>query len=154
MSPSIFEPDLDDEVDHDGFSHRGEETGKRAGTERLGASLYELEPGQANCPYHWHAANEELLLVVSGTVEVRTPAGAREVGAGEVVAFPRGDGGAHQVIARGDAPARFLMLSERRFPDVTVYPDSDKIGVRHPGMRLNFRAGDAVDYWDGEEAPR
>lgn len=36
---------------------------------------------------------------------------------------------------------------------VSVYPDSDKVGVRPPGGgpdRLDFRRGDAVDYWDGE----
>ena len=159
MNPNIFEPELDEDFDRDGFRHRGEETGKRAGTERLGASLYELEPGQANCPYHWHAAEEELLLVLSGTVAVRTPEGTREAGAGEVVAFRRGAGGAHQLIASGDEPARFLMLSERRSPDICVYPDSNKIGARNrvedaSGIRFNFRAGDAVDYFDGEEAPR
>ena len=73
MSANIFEPELEETFDRDGFRHRGSEIGRRAGTERLGASLYELEPGQANCPYHWHAANEELLLVLSGTLAVRTP---------------------------------------------------------------------------------
>jgi uncharacterized cupin superfamily protein len=121
---------------------------------RLGASLYELEPNQANCPYHWHAANEELLLVLSGTVAIRTPDGTHEAGPGEVVAFPRGERGAHQLIARGDGPARFLMLSELRRPDICVYPDSGKVGVRNPGLRLNFRTEDAVDYWDGEDQPQ
>ena len=31
---------------------------------------------------------------------------------GEVVAFPRGERGAHQVLNRGDEPARFLVVSE------------------------------------------
>jgi uncharacterized cupin superfamily protein len=154
MSANVFEPELDGELERDGFRHRGAEIGKQAGTQRLGASLYELEPGQANCPYHWHAANEELLLVLSGTLAVRTPEGERQAVAGDVVAFGRGERGAHQLVAQGDEPARFLMLSERNSPDVTVYPDSDKVGVRVPGLRLNFRAADAVDYWDGEEPPR
>ena len=36
---------------------------------------------------------------------------------------------------------------------VSVYPDSDKLGVRPRGGGpnvLNFRRGDAVGYWDGE----
>jgi len=32
-----------------------------------------------------------------------------------------------------------------------VYPDSDKVGVRAAGEEpLNFRRGDAVEYWEGE----
>lgn len=36
---------------------------------------------------------------------------------------------------------------------ISVYPDSDKLGVRPPGGgedRLDFRRDDAVDYWEGE----
>jgi uncharacterized cupin superfamily protein len=154
MSANVFASELEESFDREGFRHRGTEIGRRAGTARLGASLYELEPDQANCPYHWHAANEELLLVLSGTIAVRTPDGTFEAGPGEVVAFPRGERGAHQLVARGDAPARFLMLSELRRPDICVYPDSGKVGVRNAGLRLNFRTEDAVDYWDGEDQPQ
>jgi hypothetical protein len=38
-------------------------------------------------------------------------------------------------------------------PSVSVYPDSDKVGVRPAGGgpdRLDFRRGDGVDYWEGE----
>ena len=56
--------------------------------------------------------------MLSGTLAVRTPEGTREAVAGEVVAFRRGERGAHQLIARGDEPARFLMLSERNSPDI------------------------------------
>jgi hypothetical protein len=37
---------------------------------------------------------------------------------------------------------------------VIVYPDSDKVGARDwevtDGLRMNWRASDAVDYWEGE----
>jgi uncharacterized cupin superfamily protein len=154
---NIYEPELDGELDREGFRHRGATLGDQAGCERLGASLYEVEPGQASSPYHWHVANEEVLITLSGRIELRSPGGARELGPGEVVAFPRGERGAHQVINHGDETARFLMLSEMNYPEICIYPDSDKVGVRdrHPAsegepMRLNFVAGDAVDYWHGE----
>ena len=43
-------------------------------------------------------------------------------------------------------------------PEVTVYPDEDKVGFgeRHPrggGLRAFFRAGDAVDYHEGVVPP-
>ena len=44
-------------------------------------------------------------------------------------------------------------------PEITVYPDEDKVGFgeRRPtggGLRAFFRAGDAVDYHEGVEAPQ
>jgi len=154
MSANLFDDELEEGFDREGFRHRGAAIGEQAGTSRIGASLYEVEPGQATCPYHWHAGNEEMLLVLSGTLAVRTPEGEREVDAGEVIAFPRGERGGHQLIARGDQPARFLMVSELNRPDIVVYPDSGKVGVRAEGLRFNFRTADAVDYFDGEEPPR
>jgi uncharacterized cupin superfamily protein len=159
-APNIYEPRFDDVSDRPGFSYRDAWIAQQAGAERLGASLYELEPGEANFPYHWHAGNEEMLLVLSGSVVLREPGGERGLEAGALVAFPRGERGAHQLINRGSAAARFLMLSEMRGPDICVYPDSKKIGVREAppgsgedGVRLNFLEPDAVDYWRDETPP-
>jgi uncharacterized cupin superfamily protein len=157
VTVNFIDTPLDEETTTPGFALRGITLGDRAGAEKLGASLYELPPGQAICPYHWHAANEELMVVVEGPVELRDREGWRSVPTGEVVAFPRGEAGAHQVRNPADAtaPARVIMFSEKRYPELPVYPDSEKVGVREaapgsPGIRLNFRIGDAVDYWDGE----
>jgi uncharacterized cupin superfamily protein len=148
---------MDGELDREGFRHRGASLGVQAGCRRLGLSLYEVDPGQSSCPYHWHVANEELLMTLTGRIDLRGPDGMRELGPGEVVSFPRGERGAHQLVNRSDEPARFLVLSEMNYPEVVVYPDSDKVRVRdrHPAsegepMRLNFVRSDAVDYWHGE----
>ena len=52
----------------------------------------------------------------------------------------------------GDEPARVLMLSTKLRPDVSVYPDSGKLGVwsGNPDDIGIFRRGDAVDYFEGE----
>ena len=151
---SFLEPEFEPPVELDGFRVRRARLGRQAGAEHLGASLFEIEPGNAPFPLHFHFGNEELLIVLSGSPVLRVLDGERELAEGEVVAFPRGEHGAHQLIARGDGPARFLMLSEMRKPDICVYPDSGKVGVRNPGLRLNFRTEDAVHYWDGEDPPR
>ena len=159
-APNIYSPDFEHESDKPGFVMRDAWIAYRAGAERLGGSLYELDPGQATFGYHWHTANEEMLVVLSGTVTLRTPDGERAVGAGEVVAFPRGEGGAHQMINDTDAPVRFLVFSEMRGPDICGYPDIGKFGIRTEapgtmrGIRLSFLESDAVDYWHGEEPPR
>ena len=61
---------------------------------QLGASLYELGPGNS-VVYHFHHGSEELLIVLSGRPTLRTPEGERQVAEGEVVHFPLGPDGAH-----------------------------------------------------------
>ena len=85
---------------------------------------------------------------MSGAPVVRTPAGSRTLAPGELICFPAGPDGAHDV--RG--PARVVIFSANRRPSIAIYPDSDKLGSRPGGDvdRLNFRRSDAVDYWEGE----
>ncbi|HEV8248639.1 MAG TPA: cupin domain-containing protein [Gaiellaceae bacterium] len=115
--------------------------------------IYDLSPGQSSGPYHYEY-EEEWLLVVDGAVQLRTPDGERTLQRGDLVCFPRGPAGAHQIVNRSDSPARTLMFSSSRVPAVSVYPDSDKIGV-WPGNEaddLVFRRGTAVPWSDGETA--
>ena len=126
--------------------------GARLGAQLLGGSLYELEPGDRLWPYHLHHANEEWLIVVRGTPTLRTPDGEQQLVEGDVVVFPRGKDGAHQVSNRTDAPIRLLMLSSMVQPDIVEYVDSGKVGARSAaGERiLMSRPGPMLDYWDGE----
>ena len=151
---SVLHPDFDSADDLPGFAGRWARVARQAGAERLGASLYELPAGQAICPYHFELTNEEMLVVLEGRPSVRTPEGWRDLARGDVVAFPRGEAGAHQVANRSEGPARVLMVSEMADVDVTIYPDSEKVGVfDSSGRRQLFREPDAVDYWEGESPP-
>jgi uncharacterized cupin superfamily protein len=158
--PNLFEPEFDDTSERPGFAGRRARLGRQAGAEELGASLFELEPGSAPFPLHYHLGNEEMLIVVAGRPSLRTPDAERELEPGEVVALPRGEGGAHQVINRTGDPARVLIVSEMNAPDVVVRPESDKISAfgRPPGAAgegfhdVYFRR-DAVELWDGEQPP-
>jgi uncharacterized cupin superfamily protein len=159
--PNILEPEFDERSsDREGFAYRATQVAMQAGSERLGASLYELGAGNSMFPYHYHLANEELLIVLRGRPHLRSPEGWRQLEEGEVVAFPIGERGAHQLVNRTEGDVRLLLISEMRSPDITVYPDSGKVGVREhapgsgrEGLRLNFRMGDDRDYWDGEPGP-
>jgi uncharacterized cupin superfamily protein len=109
--------------------------------------IYDLEPGSLQCPYHYEY-DEEWLLVVDGTVVLRAPEGEHTLQRGDLVCFPAGPAGAHQVMNRSDAPARTLMFSSSRAPAVSVYPDSDKIGVwtGEAENDLVFERGTAVPW--------
>lgn len=124
----------------------------------MAAALWELPPGEAAYPYHFHYADEELVFVLSGRPSLRTPQGNRELEEGEAIRFQLGEEGAHQIFNPTDQTATFLAVSSHGRPDVVVYPDADKIGVgeRLPnggGLRAFFRRKDAVDYFDGEHPP-
>lgn len=154
---NILEPDFESADDPPGYVALGAQVAKQAGAQRLGATLYELQPGNSICPYHWHSANEELLIVLAGTPILRTPDGEGGLAEGDVVAFPIGEDGAHKVTNKSDAPVRVLMASEMNEPELAVYPDSGKVMARQQapgtpatGVRAIFRFADGVDYWDGE----
>ena len=160
--PNLFETEWDGGQDRPGFTYRRAKLGAQAGAEHLGASLYELPPGETAFPYHWHSGNEELLIVVAGQPSLRTEEGWRELREGEVVSFPRGGRGAHQVSNRSSETARILVVSEMNAPDVVAQPDSGKFlaatrppgGVSREGDLFGaFRRSDEVDYWEGEEPP-
>jgi uncharacterized cupin superfamily protein len=156
--PNIFEPDFDHQRDEAGFRSKRARLGWQLASERLGASIWEIEPGEAAYPYHYHLAEEELVLVLMGGPSVRTNGDWCKLEPGDVLSFPRGKAGGHQVANWGDVTARFLAVSTSGAPDLVMYPDSGKLGAyeRLPdrlGLWEVFRVADAVDYHDGERPP-
>jgi len=139
--------------DRPGWRSKDAWVGAHVDAELIGASMYELEPGDRLWPYHTHHANEEWLIVLRGRPTLRTPEGEQELAEGDVVAFPRGPAGAHQITNRTEEALRVLMLSTLLAPDVVEYLDSGKVGVLDAkGERLfrTFRGADA-EYWEGED---
>lgn len=136
------------------FAAREARLGDAAGSEQLGCTLYEVEPGYSQCPYHFHTANEEALYVLSGAGTLRTNAGEKDISEGDYVAFPVGTEGAHRITNTSNDALRYLMFSTKRDPEIYVYPDSAKIAVRGyaPGApnKILRTDGEEVDYWDGE----
>jgi uncharacterized cupin superfamily protein len=150
---SIASPEFRyDADDPEGFRSGMFRFGKVVGASRLGATVYELPPGQSICPYHYEYGEEEWLLVLEGRPTVRHPEGSEELGPWDVVCFPRGPEGAHRVLNDTQDAVRVLMFSEIVYPTATVYPDSDKIGIwtgNKDDDLLTPRSG-GVDYFEGE----
>ena len=115
-----------------------------AGSEHLGMSLYALEPGEGMV-FHYHLQREELLVVLAGTLALRTAAGWRDLPQGEVVAFPRGERGAHGFENRTAEAVRVLVISEQNAPNVSVYPDTNEVGIFDAARREERRFGALFD---------
>jgi uncharacterized cupin superfamily protein len=156
--PNINAPVFDEPREHPGFRCLRARLGRQAGSQRLGLSLWELPPGESAYPYHHHLAEEELVVVLRGRPRLRTPDEWRELQEGEVVAFPRGERGAHQLVNRTNDSVQFLAFSTSGEPDIVIRPDSETVGVNErlahgDGLRAVFRMADAVDYFEGETPP-
>jgi uncharacterized cupin superfamily protein len=114
--------------------------------------VYDLASGKSSSPYHYEY-EEEWLLVVDGAVVVRTPEGEHMLERGDLVRFAPGPAGAHKIMNRSERPARTLLWSGARTPAVSVYPDSDTVGVWSGDEKndLVFRRSTAVPWAHGEE---
>jgi uncharacterized cupin superfamily protein len=101
-----------DAEDPEGFRSGMARLGKLlGGAEESGASVYELPPGQAICPYHYECGEEEWLLVLVGNPTLRHPQGSERLDPWDVVFFPKGPAGAHGVRNETDDAVRVLMFS-------------------------------------------
>ena len=149
---NLYDAEFDRSRDRPGWAWRSVKVGDAIGAEKLGATLYELPPGEKTFPYHYEYGVEEWLICVAGRPTLRTPEGERDLREGDTICFPEGPAGAHQVENRTDEPARVLIFSTKGFPNGAVYPDSDKVGIWFSEEDYGlFRRGDAVDYWQGED---
>jgi uncharacterized cupin superfamily protein len=97
----------------------------------LGASVYELGPGNFTV-YHFHHGSEELLIVLRGRPTLRTPEGERQLAEGEAVHFATGPDGAHAVRNDTEEPVRFVVAGIRVAPEVVEYPDLNQITAQAP----------------------
>ncbi len=118
-------------VEHEGVEGQftQKQLGEAAGGERLGCSLYELPPGCQPWSYHYHAANEEALYVLSGEGTLRLDGETHHIETGDYVACPADESGAHCVVNDSGDPLRYLAVSTMRDPDVTMHPEVGKVGV-------------------------
>ena len=157
--PNLFDPEWDAQQDRRPFTWRRSRLGRQAGSEKLGASLFELPPGASSFPLHVHHANEELIVVVRGRPTLRGIDSERELREGEVVACPTGRRGAHLLDNRTDEVAQVLVVSTMLAPEVNEYPDSGKLWARNfpPGgepptepVDVIVRHAEPLDYLDGE----
>jgi uncharacterized cupin superfamily protein len=141
-----------DPADPAGFRAGMFRFGPQMEAEDTGASVYQLPPGEALCPYHYEYGEEEWLLVIEGRPSVRTPEGTEQLDPFDVVFFPKGPTGAHQIRNDTDLPARVLMWSTVVYPSATAYPDSDKVGLwtGDKAEDVIVPRSSNVDYFHGE----
>lgn len=145
-----------DEIEPEVFSDVGGkyggtvyEAGFPIGARKLGYNFVTMKPGQRICPMHAHLLEEEMFLVWDGEPTIRTPRGDYACRKGDVICFPVGDAGTHQLLNASAAPCTVFLLGNAEPNEVAYYPDSDKVLVRGRG-RLIVRGSPRLDYYDRE----
>jgi len=135
---NLLEPKWDAEVGDEGSALRAVRLAQHAGSQRLAANLYELEPDAMISPLHFHHTNEELLFVLSGTPALRLGVNnERTLEPGEIVAFPAGPGGTHQILNRSKSSARVLICATNDLPEVAEQVENNLVAViTTAGLRL------------------
>jgi uncharacterized cupin superfamily protein len=117
--------------------------------QNLNFDLRLLNPEQFSAPYHFHRNAEELFMVVSGTMTLRTPDGLDIVASGDIIFFEIGETGAHQFFNHGTEPCIYLDVRTFTGYDICEYPDSGKI-LLAPSFEI-FNKDVKLGYFEGEE---
>ena len=145
------------------FSGSRQRAGAQIGAQKLGYSFFNVPPGKTAFPYHNHTGNEEMIYIIAGAGVLRLGKDELEVSAESVIACPPGDF-PHQLINTGGRDLRYLVVSTMEYPDLSEYPDSNKVGAYATGAghapvgyRALFVKDRNVNYYeceDGSEVKR
>lgn len=137
--------------EHDDYEYYRKKFIPFGGAKNSLVSVYEIPPHKSAYPYHFHHNNEETFYILSGEGVLRTPDGERKVSAGEFLFFPTGPAGAHKLTNSSDTENLvYIDFDVVHDVDITIYPDSEKIGVWGMGINQLYPQAEAVDYYDGE----
>ena len=102
---------------------RWKQVGVAAGLTDFGANLVTVPPGAWSSQRHWHAAVDELLVMLEGELVLVDDGGRTPVRPGDICAFPKNDGNGHHLINESNADARFLVVGASG--GAVAYPDID-----------------------------
>ncbi|MDX6402164.1 MAG: hypothetical protein QOF27_2770 [Gaiellaceae bacterium] len=131
QSFNLFSGETDEEPPPGAPGHRGRaaRVGSKLGASRLGMSVYDVPPGESIGPYHFEWTDEEWLIAIEGQATVRTAGGERVVTPGDLLCFPAGPEGAHQVRNASDLPVRVAIVSTQNEFGIVEYPEDEQVGI-------------------------
>lgn len=117
-----------------------------AGLTHMGASHVVLKPGAYSSQRHWHAGEDELVIMLSGEAVLIEDDGETVLKAGDVAAWRAGEPNGHQLINRSVTECAFIAISagDRNYGgeysdiDMTFGDDGyfRKDGTPYPAKRL------------------
>jgi uncharacterized cupin superfamily protein len=141
VTPAVDVHDLRLPEPGQGQGPRQQEVGHLLGAACLSATVYELRLGERIAPYHFDYGNEVSALIVAGRPTLRDPEGEHELAPGDLLSFPSGPEGAHELRNQDSEPCRLLVFRTTKRPAVTAFPDDGTLLVDPPGRLFTEREG-------------
>ncbi|MDL2233355.1 cupin domain-containing protein [Ruminococcaceae bacterium OttesenSCG-928-L11] len=110
--------------------------------------FYDIPPGKANYPLHYHESHEEVFYILSGAGVVITADGGREIRAGDLIVCPPTPGGAHRIVNTSAEVLSYLEFDAVAYPDIAHYPMTHTLGILYRDRAKNqfFSTASTVDY--------
>ncbi len=115
--------------------------GAAAGLTQFGANLVQLAPGALSSLRHWHAEQDEFLVVTAGVCTLIDDHGETPLHPGDCAAFPAGDANGHHIKNMSDAPAAFVVIGTHTKTETGYYSDEDMM-VRLADGAMSFTRKD------------
>lgn len=109
---------------------------RAVGLTQLGASYFEVSPGESAFPMHAHYLEDEIIFITSGEGTYRFGAESYPVKAGDFLSAPAGRAEmAHQLINTGTNTLKYLCISNLPETNVVELPELGvlRIHSRRPG---------------------
>ncbi len=97
------------------------------GLDQFGAFVETLAPGSRSSLRHWHAAEDEMVYMISGEALVHEGDDTYPLLPGEAATFKAGAPAGHFLENAGDGPVSYLVIGTRSGADTITYPDHDRV---------------------------
>lgn len=101
---------------------------KSVGLTQFGVNHVTLGPGARTASRHWHEAEDEFVLVLSGRPTLVDDNGPRDLTPGTVVGFPAGVANAHHILNNSGVDAVLVVVGSRRPGQETIHYPDDNFG--------------------------
>ncbi len=107
--------------------YRAELISDSAGLTQFGAFIEELPPGSRSSHTHWHEKEDELVLILSGSVSLIENGTQTELHPRDAACWRAGDPVGHSMYNQTDAPVRYMVIGTRAPADRVTYPNHDRV---------------------------
>lgn len=96
---------------------------------QFGTVIETLPPGSWSSVKHWHAKEDELVLVLEGAVTLFEGSEEHILHAGDAATFQAGEPVGHCLKNHTNQPCSYLIVGTRADRDVVTYPDHNRVAT-------------------------